>query len=80
MVIPSGRHSAGAVDLRSVVQVAGRLIDSGKGEEGGPVRGVRFCKVYDIARRACIGCACFWAKRTQCVSLLEPCRCMEVDV
>ena len=39
-----------AVDLRRVVQNAGRLIQE-KGEEGVPVRGVRFCKAYDIARR-----------------------------
>ena len=49
MVFPSGRHAAVAVDLRKVVQNAGRLV-RGKGGEGVPVRGVRFCKVYDIAR------------------------------
>ena len=50
VVVPSQRDSAGAVDLRTVSQIAGRLIQE-KGEEGVPVRGVRFCRVYDIARR-----------------------------
>ena len=38
-----------AVDLRRVVQVAGRLLQE-KVRREVPVRGVRFCKVYDIAR------------------------------
>ena len=54
-----------------------RKTDSGKGQEGVPVRGVRFCKVYDIARW---GVNVFWAKRRQCASWLEPCKCMEVNV
>ena len=50
MVLPSGRHAPVAVDLRRVVQNAGRLVQE-KGEEGVTVRGVRSCKVHDMARQ-----------------------------
>ena len=49
-VIPAGRPSAVAVDLRRVVQIAGRLIQE-KVRKECPCVVSTFCKVYDIARR-----------------------------
>ena len=46
--------------------------DSGKGEEGVPARH----QVRQGVRHCAMRCECFWAKRRQCASWLEPCKCM----
>ena len=75
VVFPSGRHCAVAVDLRRVVQIAGKQKRRGRSARAWcqVLQGVRHCATR-------MRCECFWAKCRQCASWLEPCRCMEVNV
>ena len=78
VVVPSWRHSAVAVDLRKVVQLAGRLIQE-------KVRKECLCVVSSSARCMTLRSegevsVCFWGKRSQCASWLEPSKCMGSNV
>ena len=68
---PAGSRGSGMGDLRRAVLFAGRLTQEKVREECPRV--IKCGKVYG---HCAMRCECFWAKRRQRASWLEPCKCM----